>query len=88
MKLFMIAALLSLLTGCNRIPAIKAESIHYQSSYPIGGTTIDISNVDVTDTEVKAEKYTRKSRWWYVTQDVEIKGYSRQRAKGEKEILP
>jgi hypothetical protein len=86
-QLLMITALLALFTGCQiRVPAIKAKTIHYQSSYPIGGTTVDIVGVDVTDTEVKAEKYTRKSRWWYVTQDVEVTGYSRKR--DGKDVAP
>ena len=83
MKLIMIALILATLTGCVRVPAVKAKSIKYESHYPIGGSTIEITNVEVTETEVKAEKYYRKSRWWYVNQDVTIEGYSRARSKGE-----
>lgn len=79
----MIASILALLTGCNRIPAISAKSIHYESTYPIGGSTIDITGVEVTDTEVKAATYKRKSRWWYVSQDVQIEGYSRKRTPAD-----
>jgi len=86
MKFFllaMLASLLSFLTGCNSIPAITADKIHYQSSYPIGGSTIDVSNVKVSETTVSIGKYKRTSRWWYVTQDVEVEGYSRERTAGE-----
>ena len=79
LQLLMIASILSFLTGCNRIPAITAKSVHYESSYPIGGSVIDIKGVEVTDTAVTAESYNRKSRWWGVTQDITIEGYSRKR---------
>lgn len=78
-QLLMIAALLALFTGCNRLPLVNAKSIKYESSYPVGGSSIEMTGVQVTDTEVKAETYKRKSRWWGVTQDVEITGYSRKR---------
>ncbi len=87
MKFLMLAALLSLLTGCKTLPAISAKSIHYQSSYPIGGSTIDAQDVQVTDTQVKVGKYKRTSRWWYVTQDVEITDYSRDRSASEKATI-
>lgn len=83
LKLVMIASILSLLTGCNRIPAIKAQRVFYDSSYPIGGSTIEIKGVDVTETQVTAESYHRKSKWWGFTQEVVIEGYSRDRKAQE-----
>ncbi len=80
MKTLLALAVLTLLSGCTQLPDVSAKRIHYQSSYPIGGTTIDMEGVTVTDAEVKADKYVRKSRWWYIAQDVEIDGYSRQRS--------
>ncbi len=85
-QLLMIAFLLSLVTGCNRLPAVNAHSIKYESSYPCGGSTIEITDVEVTNTHVKAGKYYRKSRWWGVTQDITIEGYSRQR--DGKDVVP
>lgn len=75
----MIASIIALLTGCNRVPEINAKRVFYDSSYPIGGSTIEIKGVEVTETEVKAESYHRKSKWWGFTQDVVIEGYSRKR---------
>ena len=83
MKFAMIAALLALLAGCNRLPAIGAKSIRYESSYPIGGSVITATDVEVTATEVKAATYVRKSRWWGVTQDIQIEGYRRERTPAE-----
>ena len=86
LQIVMIALLLSLVTGCNRLPAINARSIKYESSYPVGGSTIEITDVEVTDTHVKAGKYHRKSRWWGVNQDITIEGYSRKR--DGKDVVP
>jgi hypothetical protein len=85
-KFIMISALLSFITGCNRLPMVNAKSIRYESSYPIGGTVIEMTGVSVTDTEVKADTYKRKSRWWYVNQDIVIEGYSRKR--DGKDVTP
>lgn len=76
-KILPILCIVALLSGCANLPEVSAKKIHYQSSFPIGGTTIDMTGVEVTPTEVKAESYKRTSRWWYVSQDVEIDGYSR-----------
>jgi len=84
-KIIMSSDLLSFVTGCNRLPAINAKSIRYESSYPVGGSVIEITGVSVTDTEVKADTYKRKSRWWGVTQDITIEGYSRKRTPADVE---
>lgn len=87
LSILALAAIAALLTGCRTIPAVSARSIHYESSYPIGGSTIDATGVVVTDTHVKVEKYSRKSRWWYVNQDVRIEGYERARTAGQPPII-
>jgi len=79
----MIASILSMLTGCTHVPAINAKRVFYDSSYPIGGSTIEIKGVEVTETEVKAESYHRKSKWWGFTQEVIVEGYSRERTKAD-----
>ncbi len=79
MIIISLLVLLFVTAGCANLPEVGAKRVHYQSSYPIGGTTIDMTAVEVTDTHVKAETYSRHSRWWYFSQDVEIDGYSRQR---------
>jgi hypothetical protein len=84
-KIIMLTALLAFVTGCNRLPAINAKFIRYESSYPIGGTVIEMTGVTVTETEVKADTYKRKSRWWYVNQDIVIEGYSRKRTPADVE---
>ncbi len=79
MKYLLALVFIIALSGCTNLPEVSAKRIHYQSSFPIGGTTIDMSGVVVTETEVKADSYKRSSRWWYFAQDVEIEGYSRVR---------
>jgi len=78
-KILPIICVVALLSGCANLPEVSAKKIHYQSSFPIGGTTIDMTGVEVTPTEVKAESYRRSSHWWTVSQDIEIDGYSRVR---------
>ena len=84
----MLFALLSLLTGCARLPQVTAKSLRYESSYPVGGTTITMTDVEVTPTEVKAATYTRKSRWWWINQDIQIEGYSRKRESASVSPAP
>jgi len=81
-------SLLSLLTGCTSLPAVNAKLIRYESSYPIGGTSIVLKDVEVTDTEVKAGEYSRITKMWAFSQSVHIEGYSRTRTPDSKpEIL-
>ena len=88
MRLIMLLTLLSLLTGCHRLPAVNAKLIRYESSYPIGGTSIVVKDVAVTATEVTAGEYTRTTKLWGVSQSVHIEGYSRHRDPAAKpEIL-
>ena len=82
-RLVISLALISLTSGCYSLPSGSVDSVHYQSSYPIGGSTIDASDVQITDKEVKIGKYTRKSRWWYFTQDFDMTGYVRDRKANE-----
>lgn len=84
LRLAMISALLALLAGCGRVPAINAKLVRYESSYPIGGTSITIEGVEVTDTEVKAASYERTTKLWGFTQSVQIEGYRRERTPADK----
>jgi hypothetical protein len=84
-KIIMLTALLAFVTGCNRLPLVNAKSIKYESSYPIGGSTIELTGVVVTDTEVKADSYKRESRWAGFKQTITIEGYSRKRTPADVE---
>ena len=75
---------LSALAGCASLPEINAKSVSYESSYPIGGTSIQLYEVEVTPTEVKAAKYRRVTKLWGFTQTVEIEGYRRERGTDRK----
>lgn len=80
----LLMSLLSALAGCASLPEINAKSVSYESSYPIGGTSIQLADVEVTDTEVKAAKYRRVTKLWGFTQTVEIEGYRRERSPDRK----
>jgi hypothetical protein len=87
-RALMLMSLLALITGCHRLPAVNAKLIRYESSYPIGGTSIVVKDVEVTEGEVKAGEYTRTTKLWGVSQSVHIEGYSRPRTPDAKpEIL-
>lgn len=81
---FLAMSFLSLLAGCFSLPEINADSISYESSHPVGGTSIQVSGIEVSDTEVKAARYRRVTKLWGFTQTVEIEGYRRERSPDRK----
>lgn len=87
MKPILAMSLLSILasvTGCQTIPPITTKRATYDSSYPIGGTNIEVDNVEVTDTKITIGKYKRVSKWGWFGQTVTVEGYSRDRKPGEE----
>lgn len=70
--------------GCASLPEVSAKRIRYESSYPIGGTSLEAENVVVTEDTVSAGRYKRTSKFWGVSQTVEIDEYSRNRTEGGK----
>lgn len=72
-------SLLSFLAGCVQLPEVTAKAIRYESSYPVGGTSIVVRDVEVTDSEVKAGEYTRTTKIFGVTQSITVEGYRRER---------
>lgn len=83
MRLVALALLIILSTGCARLPAVSAKSLRYESAYPIGGTSIQASDVEVTQAQVKIGAYRRTTKIWGFTQSVEIGDYARDRAPAE-----
>lgn len=81
---FLAMSLLSALTGCTSLPEINAKSVSYESSHPAGGSSIQLMDLEVTETEVKARKYRRVTKLWGFTQTVEIEGYRRERSPDRK----
>lgn len=69
--------------GCSRIPAINAKLVRYESSYPIGGSSITIKDIETTPAEVKAGEYHRVTKLWGFSQSVAIEGYARQRTPAD-----
>jgi hypothetical protein len=82
-RLLLAMSLFSMLVGCTRLPEINAKLVRYDSSYPIGGTTIVIKDVEVTPTEVKAGEYSRTTKLWGFSQGVHIEGYVRERTPAD-----
>lgn len=72
-------SLFSLLAGCLRLPEVNAKLIRYDSAHPLGGTTVVVRDVEVTETEVKAAEYTRTTKVFGVSQSVIVEGYRRAR---------
>ena len=70
---------LSALAGCLRLPEVTAQSIRYESAHPLGGTSVLIRDVEVTEQEVKAGEYTRTTKIMGFTQSVTVEGYRRDR---------
>ncbi len=87
LRLLMLALIATLLAGCAKLPAVNAKLIRYESSYPIGGSSIEVTDVEVTDTEVKAGSYKRTTKMWGVSQSITVEGYSRPRTAGDKPTL-
>lgn len=79
---------ISALAGCLHLPEVTAKSIRYESSYPIGGTSIVVRDVEVTDTEVKAGEYTRTTKILGVTQSITVEGYRRERRPAAAQPSP
>lgn len=71
--------------GCS-MPAVSAKRITYDSSYPIGGSSIEADGVAVTENRVQISKYRRVSKWGWFSQTVTVEEYSRERAPGDQTI--
>jgi hypothetical protein len=80
---FGLLALGAVASGCSRLPAVNAKLIRYDSSYPVGGTSITVKDVHVTDTEVRAAEYHRVTKLWGFSQSVMVEEYSRKRTPSD-----
>lgn len=85
-----ILAILSLcvcLSGCvnNKfiLPAVQGEAITYKRTDPLGGTTIEATNVRVTERAVTADTASWNTVYPSFTFQLTVKGYKRERTPAD-----
>lgn len=82
---FALAALLVALGsgGCMSrftLPEVSGSSLEYKRTDSLGGTTISASNVEVTETEVKAERASWVTTYPQFSVSLTVTDYKRKRA--------
>lgn len=73
---FLALLVLLTLTGCGSLPSVNATKFTYDSSYPIGGTSIDARDIRRNDTTTDVGFYKRITKLWGFSQTVTLEGLS------------
>lgn len=80
---FALLALVALaMTGCAtrfELPNVSGDSVTYHRTDPLGGTKIEATGVEVTDTEVRAETASWTTSYPQFSVTLTVKNYRREK---------